>query len=278
VTDRTARWLLAVRVLGQLVLMTRQAARQDPAASPLGRWTVRMVGPVAGFVVGFLGVFDRAGDTWRTRSDLRRDNERLRERLDAMERELLRREGIEEQVARLAEAVRYSRQTRRSLQVADVVYADHRSWLRSLLVRVGSGGTEIGQPVLAPAGLVGRVVVAANPYAKVQLLTDRSSAVGVMVERTRRQGVLRGQGDEPLTLEYLPLSADVRIGDRIVTAGIDGTYPRGLPVGVVVSVGTGPQLFQRIEVRPRVDFGLLDTVYLLPRQDLPAELAGEDLP
>ena len=113
-------------------------------------------------------------------------------------------------------------------------------------------------------GLVGRVVAAGRGYAKVQLLTDRSSAVGAMIERTGRQGVARGDGHSGLELEYVPLQADVRPGDRVVTAGIDGIYPRGLPIGVVREVGQGAQIFATIKVAPLVDFGSLDHVFLLP--------------
>lgn len=276
--DRYARWLLAVLLLSQLVVLTRQASRQAPEPPRLAGWIVRTVAPVADAVVSAGDLVEGLGEGWKRRRTLRRENEGLQSRVRALEQELLRREGLEEQVDRLAEAVRYSGRTRRPLEVADVVYADHRSWLRSLVVRAGAGATEAGQPVVAPDGLVGRVVVAAGPYARVQLITDRSSAVGAMIERTRRQGVLRGQGDEPLTLEYVPLSADVRVGDRVVTAGIDGTYPRGIALGVVTSVEPGPQLFQRIRVQPKVDLGRLDTVYLLPRQDPIPELETGELP
>jgi len=97
----------------------------------------------------------------------------------------------------------------------------------------------------------------------VQLVTDRSSAVGAMIERTGRQGVARGDGHSSLELDYVPLQADVRPGDRVVTAGIDGIYTRGIPIGVVSAVRPGTQLFFRVEVAPLVDFGALDHAYLL---------------
>ncbi len=91
------------------------------------------------------------------------------------------------------------------------------------------------------------------------------AAVGGMVLRTRRQGVVRGGGRRSggLELDYVPLQADVRPGDRVVTAGIDGVYPRGIPIGTVVPVEQGGQLFHRIQLAPAVDFGALDQVYLL---------------
>jgi rod shape-determining protein MreC len=85
--------------------------------------------------------------------------------------------------------------------------------------------------------------------------------------------VVRGgsRGNE-LELDYLPLQADVRPGDRVLTAGIDGVYPRGIPIGTIVSVKPGGQLFHRIQVAPAVDFGTLDQVYLLDYQTVPETL------
>jgi rod shape-determining protein MreC len=122
---------------------------------------------------------------------------------------------------------------------------------------------------------VGRVIATGGDYAKVQLVTDRTSAVGAMVERTGRQGVARGDGHAGLRLEYVPLQADVQPGDRLVTAGIDGIYPRGIPLGVVRAVLPGNQLFHQIEAVPLVDFGTIDHVYLLGAQPEPQELSAE---
>jgi rod shape-determining protein MreC len=106
----------------------------------------------------------------------------------------------------------------------------------------------------------------------VQLITDRAAGVGGMILRTRRQGVVRGGLGTGLELDYVPLQADVRPGDRVLTAGIDGVYPRGIPIGTIASVEPGGQLFHRINVAPAVDFGTLDQVYLLEYQAVPQTL------
>jgi rod shape-determining protein MreC len=82
----------------------------------------------------------------------------------------------------------------------------------------------------------------------------------------------RGSARDPgfgLELDYVPLQADIRAGDRIVTAGIDGIYPRGIPVGTVAAVEPGGQLFHKIRLSPAVDFGSLDQVYLLEHELVP---------
>jgi rod shape-determining protein MreC len=73
-------------------------------------------------------------------------------------------------------------------------------------------------------------------------------------------------------MDFVPLQADVVIGDRIVTAGIDGIFPRGILVGRVTSVEPGNELFHRIQVQPAVDFGRLDQVYLLEIEAVPENM------
>ncbi|MGB5296478.1 MAG: rod shape-determining protein MreC, partial [Thermoanaerobaculia bacterium] len=113
--------------------------------------------------------------------------------------------------------------------------------------------------------------------AKVQLITDRAASVGAMIERTRRQGVIKGGGHGNLELDYVSLQADVRVGDVVTTAGIDGIYPRGIPVGTVAAVIPGDELFYEIRVIPQVDFGLLDQVYVLKEETMP-EAVREAVP
>ena len=154
-----------------------------------------------------------------------------------------------------------------------MVYVDHASWLQTLSVHARApGGAR--SPVTSADGLVGRVILTEGSYAKVQLVTDRASGVGAMIERTRRQGIVRGAGRDGLTLEYVPLQADVQVGDRVVTSGTDGLYPRGVPIGTVVSVEPGGELFHSVQLAPAVDFGQLDQVFLLLADSLPGRLKG----
>jgi rod shape-determining protein MreC len=262
--ERAARWLLVILLLGELLLLSRQVTRRGGRPPLIEGATVSLLGPAARGVHNVEEGLGGIGRGMRTRKSLRGENDQLRERVADLERELLRLRALEGEFLRLGQAVRYSRRRGDELQVADVVYADYTSWLRSLLLYTGEAPARHNQPVVHSRGLVGRVVAAGGAYAKVQLVTDRTSAVGAMLERTGRQGVIRGDGAASLELDYVPLQADVLPGDRVVTAGIDGIYPRGIPIGAVRNVSKGNQLFHRVEVVPLVDFGSLDHVYLLP--------------
>jgi rod shape-determining protein MreC len=112
--------------------------------------------------------------------------------------------------------------------------------------------------VIAPAGVVGRIVVPSARSAKVQLLTDRNAAAGAIVERTRAQGVIVGGGEDRLHMEYVSEVADIVAGDVVVTSGIEGVYPKGFVIGRVETVEKSGTAYKRITVKPAVDFSSLE--------------------
>ncbi|HEV3456130.1 MAG TPA: rod shape-determining protein MreC [Thermoanaerobaculia bacterium] len=272
--ERRTGYLLTVLLLGQLVLVAIEGARSTRSLTYAEVIGLRILGPVARLVSIAGGGASDLGHKVRLQGQLLDENRRLRLQVEELRLRLLRLGDVEQELARLGDAVSYSAPLLGEIRAVDVVYADHASWLRSLVLYTGPRSAAVNQPVLSPAGLVGRVVVVAGPYAKVQLVTDRAASVGGMILRTRRQGVVRGSGQEGggLSLDYVPLSADVRPGDSVLTAGIDGVYPRGIPVGTVVAVEAGGQLFHKIRLAPAVDLGALDQVYLLEHAALPQEL------
>lgn len=269
--ERRTGWLLALLLVGQLVLLALQVPGAGGRRSYLETVALRVVGPPARLVTGAGSKLSGTGRSLRLQSSLVKENRDLRGEVERLRLELLRLRDLESEVGRLSAALDYASPPIGRVRATDVVYVDHTSWLRTLVVWAGEGAAWVDQPVLAPEGLVGRVVLVSGPYAKVQLVTDRAAAVGVMVARTRRQGVVRGAGTGSLVLDYVPLQADVRPGDRVLTAGIDGVYPRGIPVGTVSRVEPGGQLFHHIEVAPAVDLGSLDRVYLLESRPVPPE-------
>jgi rod shape-determining protein MreC len=274
VDERRTGYLLTVLLLGQLVLVAIEGARSTRSRTYAEMIGMRVLGPVARLVTAASGGAVAVGHKVELQGQLLDENRRLRRDVEELRLRLLRLGDVEQELARLGDAVRYSAPLLGEIRAVDVVYADYASWLRSLMLYTGSQPAAVNQPVLSSAGLVGRVVVVAGPYAKVQLITDRAASVGAMILRTRRQGVVRGSGQEGggLSLEYVPVSVDVRPGDSVLTAGIDGVYPRGIPVGTVVSVEAGGQLFHKIRLAPAVDLGALDQVYLLEHAPLPQQL------
>ena len=271
--ERRTGWVLIIVLAGQLVYLAMQGARAgDTLLESLG---LRLLGPAARSVASLPENVVGLGEGLRTRGSLLDENRRLRREVEDLKLRLLQLNDVEGEARRLGAAVRHASPPIGSIRAVDVVYVDHASWLRTLVIFAGAGApARENQPVLSANGLVGRVVTVAGPYAKVQLITDRAASVGAMVLRTRRQGIVRGggRGSGTLELDFVPLQADVRPGDSVQTAGIDGVYPRGIPIGTVTSVTPGGQLFHRIQLAPAVDFGSLDQVYLLDYEPVPQDL------
>ena len=127
----------------------------------------------------------------------------------------------------------------------------------------GRDGLKADMAVIAPAGVVGRVVVPSARAAKVQLLIDRNAAAGAIVERSRAQGVVVGGGDERLRMEYVSEATDIIVGDAVMTSGIDGIFPKGFLIGRVETVEKNGPAYKRIVVKPAVDFRALEEVLVV---------------
>lgn len=147
---------------------------------------------------------------------------------------------------------------------ARVIGADASTWSRTIIIDKGSrSGVREGMPVVTAAGVVGRVIKTGMGESRVLLITDAASAVAALVRDSRTRGVVRGRGDS-LLLDFVLRQEDVKVGDRIVTSGTGGVFPKGLLVGEVTRVQRGDYgLFQSVELSPAADFSRLEEVLVL---------------
>ncbi|MCU1385484.1 MAG: Cell shape-determining protein MreC [Acidobacteria bacterium] len=148
---------------------------------------------------------------------------------------------------------------------AEIIGAAATPDFRTLTIDKGTrDGIRADMSVIAPAGIVGRLVVPSLRSAKVQLLIDRNAAAGAIIERTRAQGVVVGGGsDDRLRLEYMSEVFDVVVGDVVVTSGIDGIYPKGFVIGKIESVERAGNAYKKITIKPAVDFSSLEEVLVV---------------
>ncbi len=261
--------LLTALLLGQLILLSTHRQARGSALESLVLGTL---GPIVRLASN---TWDRTGEAFaslRLAAGLRQENRELSGQLASLRRELVRLQGVEEELSRLSGASEYRHRRVGDFFVAEVVYIDQASWLRTLVFYSRTEMPQRNQPVVTDLGLVGRTVAIAGRYGKVLLLTDRSASVSAMIERTRRRGIVRGDGQKALVLDNIPQLADVAPGDRVVTAGIDGVFPRGIPIGTVTAVEDGPGLFLGIRVAPSIDLDLLDRVYVLTQEVVPEKI------
>ncbi len=131
--------------------------------------------------------------------------------------------------------------------------------------------------MIAWGGAVGRVLAVGPGHAKIRLLTDANSGVAGIVQRSRVPGIVEGYGATTLNLLYVPRFSDVVHGDRVVTSGQDGIFPRGFGIGRVGSIDESPDGTQTIQLEPELDFATLEEVLiLLEPRDVEFEIASGD--
>jgi rod shape-determining protein MreC len=159
---------------------------------------------------------------------------------------------------------------------ANVIAASATPEFRTLTLDKGTRhGLRTDMAVIAPAGVVGRIVTPSGLASKVQLLIDRNAAAGALIERTRAQGVVVGAGEELLRMEYVAEIAELVVGDTVVTSGLDGIYPKGFTIGRVEGVQKHGAAFRQILVRPAVPFSTLEEVLVVTTTPLAAP-GGEE--
>ena len=119
---------------------------------------------------------------------------------------------------------------------AKVVAEESDAFAQSIVAYVGKHDVKKGDVVLSDKGVVGRIDAVKSSYAKIITLADINSKVPVMIEKNRVRGILSGNNTPFPKLTFVPLDAEISVGDKIVTSGVSGVFPAGLPVGQVVSV------------------------------------------
>ena len=188
-------------------------------------------------------------------SALREENNRLREALFTDER--------------LKKLYDWQSRYPYSTQMAQIYAHGPSSWSKTILVNKGEkDGVSKDMSVATSEGVVGRVIEVSPDSAKVLLITDSNSAVDVIIQRSRAQGILEGKMDGVCILKYVQKNDEVQIGDRIITSGLGGIFPKGLVLGTVTQVDRKrPGIFQYIEVTPAVDLSRLEEVLILEEPD-----------
>ncbi len=124
-------------------------------------------------------------------------------------------------------------------------------------------GLRIDTPVIGTEGIIGRVISPAYDVAEVQLITHPSASTGATLEPSGLQGTATGTGQEFLMLNYIKAEEKVSAGDLVLTSGMDGIYPKGLPIGKVLDVREGPSVFKIIRVKPSTNFNTMEQVLLI---------------
>jgi len=190
----------------------------------------------------------------------------LTRRVERLETELAHQKELLRDALRKLDALRQA--AARPLEpvaLADVIAYDASDWRQSMIVDRGrSAGVRVGMVALWGGALVGRVVAVGPFCSRVRLITEPASRVAVRSARSRAAGLLHGTGLDTCRVKYVGYQDDIRKGDRIVTAGMDGLFPAHLVVGTCVRSDRSPgELMRTVLVRPAVSPRKLESVLIV---------------
>lgn len=215
-------------------------------------------------------------------NELRRRNRELEDQFIKLQGELIQLREISSDYERLAGLLDYTSSLEgREFVTADVIGVDAQSAVRSIIINRGTrDGIDVGMPVQTDLGLVGRIYSVSANTSRVQLISDQNSAVSARLQKSRAEGSVRGRGllTGNLRMQFIPVDAEITVGDLVVTSGLGGNFPPDIVIGQVTSRRKFEfELWQEAEVSSLINFSTLEFV-LVVTSFRPANLTIEDVP
>jgi len=226
------------------------------------------IGPalkIVGKPTGWIGNgFDRYVNLIHTKEE----NDRLKNRVDTLLMENQKIPELERENRSLKGLLDFVEKKPNTMIAAKVSGEDLKNWFHSIIIDKGrSSGIREKMPVITPKGLVGQAVEIDQWHSKVMVINDVNSSVDVNVEGKNTRGLLEGTGETTLKLRYVVKNDEIEIGDKLSTSGKDSIYPKGIPVGIVITVDRNKAgIFSDIDVMPFNNFKQLDEVLIVKKQ------------
>jgi rod shape-determining protein MreC len=257
--------VLFLQVLGLATQVKRGGSGNDPENTRLIR--VWAVGAITPFERALVWAKNGTGNLWHNYFYLRgvrAENRQLKDQIEQMRLEQVRLSEDAAQARRLQSLVAFKEQFISRTVAAQVIGSSGSDLSRTVYIDKGeNAGIKRDMAVMTADGIVGKVLVAYASVSQVLLISDQSSGVGALLEKTRLQGVLRGTANGEVELERVMSDEQVPVGETVLTSGGDQIFPKGLPVGTVTKVGNGKDLFLNIRVKPAANLSKLEEVLVL---------------
>jgi rod shape-determining protein MreC len=257
-----AVFILAAVLVAQLLLLSLQITRNRDVRL-IRVWAVAAIDP---FQRSLRGIMDISVGAWRTYRSLLRaqeENQELHTQLVSAQSQI---QQFSEQAAeslRLRALLEFKNQLPFQTVAAEVIASSPGENSNAIFIGKGADeGLTTDLAVITPEGVVGKTIAVFSHSSQVLLLTDPSSGVGVMLEKSRVQGVLKGDSQNLCLIRYIMNEEPVSSGEAILTSGLDQIYPKGLRVGTVVGTSVG-NIYKNVEVKPAADLSRLETVLVV---------------
>lgn len=254
--------VLFLQVLGLAVQVKRSADAEHTRLIRI--WVVDAITP---FERGLVRVQNTGRNIWHNYCFLRgvrAENRDLKEQVEQMRVAQVRMSEDAAQARRLQSLLSFKEQFIAKTVPAQVIGSSGSDLSRSIYIDKGSDqGIAADMPVITAGGIVGKVLRVYPSTSLVLMISDQSSGVGALLEKSRLQGVLRGTPDGELILERIMSDEQVAAGETVLSSGGDQVFPKGLPVGTVSKVSPGKEMFLNILVKPAADLSRLEEVLVV---------------
>jgi rod shape-determining protein MreC len=261
--------LAAVLVL-QVIGLAVQVKRDTEAGSIrlIRIWTISIVTP---FTRSIVHTQDWFADTWHNYvwlRDVRKENEQLKNQIVQMRMREVRLVEDAGQARRLQLLLGFKEHYIAKTVPAQVISTTGSEFSRAIYIDKGQkDGILPDMPVVVPEGIVGKVLRTFASTSLVLLINDPTSGAGVILENSRLQGILKGTPNGATIMHNVMADEKVEVGERLLTSGGDRVFPKGLPVGTVMTVSPGQDLFLNIRVRPAAPVSRLEEVLIITKMD-----------
>lgn len=269
-------FVLLGALVGQLLLLSFQITRNHNVRL-IQVWAVAVFDPLERSV--HKGV-ETGTLAWRTYGGLWRvhqQNQELRAQLVAAHTELQQLSEQASETQRLRTLLDFKNRLPFQSVASEVIATSPGENSNAIFIDKGADfGLTTDLPVVTPEGVVGKIIAVFHHTSQVLLITDPSSGVGCLLEKSRIQGVLKGAGQNSSELHYVMNEEPVAVGEAVLTSGLDQVYPKGLLVGTVIKTGEG-NIYKKILVKPSVAMNRTESVLVILKPSL-AEQQATNLP
>jgi rod shape-determining protein MreC len=264
-SKQTALIVGLIALVTSSILLLAVSSRRPYPAEGSGRFAIAVVAPFQKKIDQTTRFMKSIWYNYFFLIQVAEENERLREQAQHFTALKYKHEEVLQANTRLRLLLELGPEVQRPVLAAQVIGKDPSPWFQTIMVDKGRAqGVEIALPVVNAQGIVGLVVEVTERYAKVMLITDPKSAVDALVQKSRARGIIKGGTAGYCVFNYVLRHHDLNVGETVVSSGMDGVFPKGLPIGHVAAINKADYgIFQEVTIHPFVDFERLEEVLII---------------
>lgn len=258
---------IIILIAVNITVLSISTKRRNPSYDP-GRVTLFFFSPLQEAITHSINFIEGLWHHYFYLVTVAKQNDQLKKTLSITAERNRQLAEIELSNRRLRKLLDFQQNITNRVVAAEVIGKDPSVWFKTIVIDKGSAdGIAKGFPVLIPEGIAGQVIEVSKRHSKVLLIIDPNSAVDALVQRTRSRGLIKGGVGGKCLFKYVLRKHEIRVGDSVISSGLDGVYPKGLDIGRISGIiRRNAGIFQEVTVTPNVDFEKLEQVLVMLKQ------------